>query len=293
MRARTLLAVLGGLAVASGPLVAPLAAQDAPGPGTVRTGASVEPDTVRVGEPFTIGVVATTPDAVRFPPLIDAGDGWEQLDIARIETGDGEARAYYRLVAWRAGELELPDLVIATGDGARRFRVRLPAPTVRSILPAGDETPELRGPRGPFDPGVPWLLWLALVVLLAVIAWWWWRRRRRGPEPAVVAEEEGSDLPSERARAAIVALRQEAEAGALAAPAFYDRLEDILRVYLADTRAWPPTRPVRNARELLRGDMRDLHRHAVFSRFGGVDAAGTRLVADADTSLDWLDGDAA
>ena len=108
----------------------------------------------------------------------------------------------------------------------------------------------------------------------------------------------GSEAPvevtaAERARAALLALRERAAAGELGAAAFYDRLEEILREYLAGTREWPPTRPVRASAWTARGAMRELHRHAVMSRFAGVEAPGPRLLADVDVSLDWLAKDAA
>jgi len=265
------------------------AAQEAP-----RVAVRLSADTVRVGEPFTVGVVLVGRDDAHLPPLLDVAESWEQLEIARVESAEGDGvRGYYRLVAWRAGALELPDLVVSTGGSAlREFRIALPGPFVRSVLPAGgSDDLALRGPRPPLDDGFPWLLALALFLVALAIAWWWWRRRAG----ARVAVEESAAEPdaAELTRAALVALRAEVEDGELGGGAFYDRLEAILRGYLAGTREWPPGRPVRASSWTARGAMRELHRHAVLSRFAGVESAVSRLLTDVETSLDWLTKDAA
>jgi hypothetical protein len=267
--------------------------RDVPGGGALRTAVRLSADTVRVGEPFTVGIVATASDSIRFPPLLETGDRWEQLAVARIERGDGgETRAYYRLVAWDAGRLELPTLQVSTGaPGGRSFGVDLPGPWVRSVLPADAEDVKLRGPRPPFGNPRSWWPWFAIAAILAVAAWWWWRRRRSRdvavPEPV---ETVGA---RERALAALAALREEAATGDRPAAAFYDRLEEILRAYLAESHEWPPTRPVRASAWLSRGGMKEMHRHAVMSRFAGVEATGERRLADVDNSIDCLSRDAA
>lgn len=283
------LLTLGALLVLAPGGAEQAAAQEAP-----RVAVRLSADTVRVGDPFTVGVVVAGRDDVRLPPLLDVAENWEQLEVARIEPGqDGAVRAYYRLVAWQTGALELPDLVVQTaGNAAREFRIELAGPFVQSVLPAGAEDDlALRGPRPPLDGGFPWLLALALLLVALAIAWWWWRRRATGQS---VAEESAAEPgAAELARAALVALRARVEAGELGGAAFYDRLEEILREYLAGTREWPPGRPVRASSWTARGAMRELHRHAVLSRFAGVEAAAARLLTDVEASLDWLMKDAA
>jgi hypothetical protein len=281
---------LGALFVLTPGVASHGVAQEAP-----RVAVRLSADTVRVGDPFTVGVVVAGRDDVRLPPLLDAAEDWEQLEVARVESGEGGGiRAYYRLVAWQAGALELPDLVVATGGAAaRQFRIELDGPFVRSVLPAGAEDDlALLGPRPPLDGGFPWLLALALLLTALIIGWWWWRRRRAAGQLVVgpaAAEPEAAEL----ARAALVALRARVEAAELGGAAFYDRLEEILREYLASTREWPPGRPVRASSWTARGAMRELHRHAVLSRFAGVESAAARLLTDVETSLDWLMKDAA
>lgn len=267
--------------------------RDVPGGGALRTAVRLSADTVRVGEPFTIGVVATASDSLRFPPLLETGERWEQLAVARVERGDGgETRAYYRLVAWEAGRLELPALQVSTAEPTgRSFGVDLPGPWVRSVLPADAEDVKLRGPRPPFGDAGSWWPWLAIAAILALAAWWWWRRR--ASRDVAAAEQVETIGARERALAALVMLRGEAAADERPAAAFYDRLEEILRTYLTESHEWPPTRPVRASAWLSRGGMKEMHRHAVMSRFAGVEATGDRRLADVDNSIDCLSKDAA
>ena len=256
----------------------------------VRVSAVLSADTVVVGEPFTIGVVAESSEPVLMPPLLPSGEGWEQLEVARVETTDSEVRAYYRLVAWQTDRIELPNLNVLSGpDGGREISVSLPGPMIRSILPTGAENPLLQSPRPPIDQGFPWPLLLVALILLAMILWWMKHRATTSPIVEATAEQE-NDAAS-RAREAVLALRSEAEIGTVAAAGFYDELELILRHYLSGTRAWPSGHPVRESRALAGSSMRDLHRQAVLARFAAVGWPGPRLVADADASLDWLTED--
>lgn len=301
------LGLFAALVALAAPLSAPPAiAQETPDgavrtdrDGSLRIAARASADNVQVGEPFTVGVVVQGAGEAgsSMPQLLDPGESWEQLEVARIESSGpgGEVRAYYRLVAWEAGRLELPTLrVESQGDPVRSVTVQLPAPWVRSVLPDEADAADLklRGPRPPLESGWPWWLWALLALLAAALGIWWWRRHRAG-EVATVDDAVEGPGPDELARDALVALRQRAVEGELGAAEFYDRLEEILRQYLAATREWPPTRPTRSSAWLRRDSMRELHRHAVFSRFGGVDSGGERLVSDADVSLDWLAEDAA
>lgn len=256
----------------------------------IRLSAVLSADTVRVGEPFTIGIIAVSEDPVSVPPLLPSGDGWEQLEVARVESTDSEFRAYFRLVAWQADLTELPDLSLYLGsDAGREVSVTLPVPVVRSILPAGAESPLLQSPRPPLVGGFPWPLLLVGLILFGM-SLWWLKHRVRPPGALESAVEEQRDAASQ-AREAVLALRHAAEVGSVAAAGFYDELEQILRRYLSGTRAWPPGNPVRESQALAGATMRDLHRQAVLARFAAVGWPGPRLVADADTSLDWLTED--
>ena len=287
IRGRILLFAIAHL-TAGASVAPPVWAQAA---GTLRASAVLSADTVRVGEPFLVGVVAVSSDSISMPLVLESGEGWEQLDLARVETTGSEVRAFYRLVAWRTDPIRLPDLTLsAVGSGGeRKFAVHLPFPFVRSVIPASEQAPLLQPPRPPLETGFNWGLVLAALILAAMVLWWF----RYRTSAATAVRSETSDLPDPRtvARDALLALRTEAETGSVAAAGFYDALERILRGYLSGTRAWPPGSPVRESTDLATAEMRGVHRQALLARFAAVGWPAGRLVSDADCSLAWLGED--
>ncbi len=269
-------------------------------PPSARAVAVLTPDTIRVGEPFTLGVsVAAPPEAgVSFPPLLVLGPELEQLrppTVSRDDVGGG-SRARYRLVAWKAGRWEIPTIALEWDDG--RATARPPAVRVLSVLPAAPERPlQLEPPRGPVPRhGFPW--WL-LFLLLALVLLRWLLRRLRG-EPFDV-ESEHID-PSVAARRAFAALRTELENGDLDLASFYDGIETTLRRYLAATRDWPDERPVRDFVDTvsvpdlhphLMTDLRSMRDRAGLVRFAHVSTATSAALGDADACLAWVDAEEA
>ncbi len=204
---------------------------------------AVDPDSVRVGEPFTVGVTVrrADPGDVVFPAVLPLADDLEQQGPVEVRaTEDGrEWRAYYRIVGWRADRLVISPFEIetATGEGSfTRARVAPPPVTVLSVLPGEEADLPLRDAR-PFLKltGFPW--WILLLALaLAAAAWWWWRRRRA---------RAGTGLsllgPGERALRELARLREAWGSGALPGVELYDGVEDALRSYVQATRSWPPS----------------------------------------------------
>ncbi len=169
MRSRPIVVRLAVLAAGLA-MVPALGAQQVNG---LRLSAVLSADTVRIGEPFTIGIIAVSADPVEAPPLLPNGDGWEQLQVVRVETSDSEFRFYYRLVAWQVELVALPDLILSAGSGGGRdYTVSLPVPIIRSVLPAGEEAPLLQSPRPPIQQGFPWALLLVALILLGLTIWW-------------------------------------------------------------------------------------------------------------------------
>ena len=146
---------------------------------------TVRPDTVTVGEPFTVTLIvrADAGTALAFPPGPDSSQNVEAVDPPTI-AGGTEANgapyrtATYRLVAWETGAQAVPFDAVTVGEGAatRRYDVR-PGVFVRSVLP-DDSTRRVPKPAlGVLRTRLPW--WpFALGALAAVLAVLWWRRRR-------------------------------------------------------------------------------------------------------------------
>ncbi len=261
--------------------------------------AALSPDTVRVGDPFILGLaVAGSEDAgVEFPPLLTLASEIEQLSPADVEwdpASGGRWRARYRLAAWKAGTWSFPDVRVERQG--RQLTLSPPAVHVTSVLPAASEGPlPLEGPWGPNKiPRFPW--WLLLLLLAMALLWWLLRRLRRTEEEE---EPEWVD-PAVAAREALARLRRSLEQGDVDLAAFYDGLEEVLRRYLAARRGWPRQRPVREfvGEAVAPGDpehvelgLRTLQARAGLVRFAHVEAAAAAALGDADACLAWVDAE--
>ena len=292
---RRVWAVLAVTALLGGTARAPVVrAQQRPG-----AAAALSPDTVRVGEPFILGLAVAGPEdaGVEFPPLLILASEIEQLSPVDVEwdaARGGRWRARYRLAAWKAGTWSFPDVRVEWQGG--RLMLSPPAVHVTSVLPAASEGPlPLEGPWGPNKiRRFPW--WLLLLLLAMALLWWLLRRLRRTEE-----EEEPEWIdPAVAAREALVRLKRDLEHGDVDLAAFYDGLEEVLRRYLAARRGWPRQRPVREfvGEAVAPGDpehvelgLRTLQARAGLVRFAHVEAAAAAALGDADACLAWVDAE--
>lgn len=264
---------------------------------TPASGAALWPDTVRVGDPFVLGLSVsgdreTSPE---FPALIPLAPELEQLGPAEVEwddAGGGRWRARYRLAAWKAGTWSFAPILVTAG--AAELSLAPPPVFATSVLPAASEGPlPLEGPWGPNRiRGFPW--WLLLLLLAAALLWWLLRRLRRPEEE----EEPVWTDPAADAREALARLKQGLQEGDLDLAAYYDGLEDTLRRYLAAREGWPPQRPVREyvdeasveaSLNDLEAGLRSLQGRAGLVRFAHVDAAESAALGDADACVAWVD----
>lgn len=209
----------------------------------VRAVAVVAPDTIRIGEPFTLGVAVRSPSdtAASFPNLLIIGEHLEQLsggEVRRYRESPREWRAYYRLTAWKVDSIALPPVTVDLHGpgGTRPITVTPPLLTVASVLPADTVPVWLEPPRPPVS-GRSWL-WLLLALLAALVAWYlirrWLASRPEAEEQLVVHD------PAATALAALNELIEAFERGEVKEAIFFDRLEGILREYLEWTRSLAP-----------------------------------------------------
>lgn len=181
-------------------IVAPLAAQapqSAALRGTLVT-VSVEPDTVRVGDPFVVRVRVRAPKnaTIRFPAVPDTGDAVEALDPRAVEEGADqsvlERTAIYRLVAWDVGvrRPRFTAVVVAAAGVEQQFAVAGASVVVQSLLPADSTDNAPRDSREPLPvPSGWWRYALVGALVVAAVLWLVWRRRRtRTPVPAPAPE---------------------------------------------------------------------------------------------------------
>jgi hypothetical protein len=172
----------------------------------IQAAVGVEPDTVRVGDPFVvqIGVRAPTGATIVFPTAPDSTSAVQGLDPVRVETrpdsGGLVQWGYYRVAAWDVGDqaISLGDVVVTVGGRSRRISLAGHKVFVATVLPADSAQRVPKPARALYEFGAtPWWLWLALAlaVLALLLLWWWWRNRRRGrpvavPDPFTQAERE-------------------------------------------------------------------------------------------------------
>jgi hypothetical protein len=213
---------------------------------------SVAPETVTVGQPFTVRIRVRAPKfaTIHFPSVPDTADAIEAVDPRAMEdAGDAELidrTAVYRLVAWDVGKHtpHFANVSIGEGGAAQQYPVALGAITVLSLLPADSAK---RIPKDARDPLAPpsdlWKYILLGVVLLAAITWYWLRRRAR------------KALESPRAAEAFVAANESFQAlDALALPAAGETGQhviasvDVLRGYLS--RRFPDMRESMTSEEI-------------------------------------------
>jgi hypothetical protein len=187
---------------------------DSAGVVTVRT----RPDTVTVGEPFTLQLRAVPPGGrVARPPAVpDTGGIIEPLDPALVTRRGDTVFVRYRLIAWQPGVLTIPLGPVIMRRGESDLSVAVDARiVVRSVLPpdSADRNPKV--PRALFASSRPWWaqwwLWAlgtALLMTLMVMLRQMWRARRERPRLA-------AQTPLQRAERALARLdaRQLAVAG--------------------------------------------------------------------------------
>jgi hypothetical protein len=172
----------------------------------VQAAVGIEPDTVRIGDPFLvqIGIRAPLGATVAFPPAPDSTGAVQGLDPVRVETrpdsGGVVQWGYYRVAAWNVGDqpITLGDVVVTIGGRSRRIPITGRRVFVASVLPADTAQRVPKPPRPLYEFAAPmWWLWVGLAALVVVLLllWWWFQRRKGGrpiavPDPFARAERE-------------------------------------------------------------------------------------------------------
>lgn len=156
----------------------------------VKAGFLVRPDTIEVGDPFTLIVTVVVPEGARieWPTLDDT----TAMVVSRAPTkvteesmraGGRTERAEYALAAWNVGVLPigLKDAVVRYGSTTLNVPLGDANVFVKSVLPGDTSMHKPKPPRDLFPRVVPWWQrwWPALLVLAALGLLWWLLKRRR------------------------------------------------------------------------------------------------------------------
>jgi hypothetical protein len=191
MTRRLLRRAAGGVAlVAALPLVPHRAAAQGVVRIPVQAGATLDRDSVTVGDVVTLTVRIRAPHGatINFPVAVDSLGPVQSLTPPTVRDGTdtleyADRIATYTLAPWDVGRLpiRLGDVLVQTDDDERRVALPLPSLFVRSVLPA-DSAQRIPKPARPLlEPraALPWWWWAlaALALALGVAIWWWVRRR--------------------------------------------------------------------------------------------------------------------
>lgn len=250
----------GLVAIVAGVLGAPVMAMaQEPGAGGALVTATVAPDTVQVGERFSVRVRVRAPKVavVTFPDVPPATGTSAPLDPRVIEDGPPgdvlDRTAIYTFVAWEPGGLSpaLGPVVVSVAGQQKSFAVNTPGVVVRSVLPDTTEQ-AAREIRAPLPTPGRLAQWIVVGVAGLLLAAWLWARRRRRLRDAVEGPTVDAWRDATAAFAAIDALGL-LEAGEPGRHAI--AYVDVLRGYLA--RRFPVLDPSLDAPAVARA-LRDI-----------------------------------
>ncbi len=208
-----------------------------------RVEARVSADSVKVGERFTLTLVATRAANrdVTFPN-VDAGPSVFG-DLHAVRRGAVHARrsssarrvdsVAYEVTTFALDSARVPVLPVRLASGGDTTVVGTPPRTVPVVSVVGPDAEALRTPAAliPFPrPAWVWgLLGLLTAAVLSGGAYGWWRWRAHD---AGVADAPDSERAYEAASAQLRRLERRHPSGPEAAKAFYVDLTEVLRVYL-------------------------------------------------------------
>ena len=178
----------------------------------------VRPDSVAIGEPFTLDVTVNVPMGARveWPVLPDTGFPVAMMrppaiTIRTTREGQETVQAQYTLTAWDVGAVPVPldELTIRSGNDVVRVPVGDPVVRVPSVLP-GDSTLQVpTAAKPPFPREVTWWTqwWPALVVVACALVLLGRARRRRAASVGSLASPAMLDAAAE-AEAAFARVEQ-------------------------------------------------------------------------------------
>ncbi len=254
--------------------------------------ATVLPESVRVGEAFTVRLVVVQVRAgeVLFPALIEGPESIEQTGPVQIRSVDEGRRweAEYTLRAWRADTLFIPPVEVElAGAGGVSRRLDPPPVPVVSVLPAADDPLELRDARPLLSlRALSWWL-LPLAAALAGLAWWTWGRARAAAGAADVALGPGDLALRDLAR-----LREGWVRRQVSGDRFYDGYEETLRRYAHATRGWAPSKELLGLGGSDTGLVAAL-RHSILARFARMRTEWEGPLGDVDVGEAFVRADMA
>lgn len=222
----------------------------------------VSADSVRIGERFTVSVVAEHRGEVEVAfPAADAGPGvfgeLEVLDRStprRRTVGEGQVDSVaYTATTFALDSVRVPSLPVQVIAGDDTSTAGTPTRTATVVSVVGPDAEGLYSVAPPAPFPRPLWTWLVLALVAAALlggaAYLWWRWRR-APEALPLGVRPAVDqTPYEAATARIRQLEDSDLSDPEAVTLFYVELSQALRVYLA--REWNVAALERTTREVV------------------------------------------
>ena len=206
----------------------------------VKAGFLVRPDTVEVGDPFTLIVTVVVPEGARveWPTIDDTTANVVSREPPKVtqesmRAGGRTERAEYALAAWNVGMLPigLKEATVRYGSITLKVPLNDANVFVKSVLPGDSSMHKPKPPRDLFPRVVPWWQrWWPVLAVLAALALLWWlfkRRRKRGVATEFAALDPYARAVHEFQRLDRLALADAGERGRYVALAI-----DVVRSYL-------------------------------------------------------------
>jgi hypothetical protein len=207
----------------------------------LRVDLRVERVKISTAERLSVVLEATAPESLEVE-LPARGDQLGEFSVADFRTaqprlldqGQVLYERSYVLEPFLAGEYKIPPLAVRyrekeVGAEPREILTEEIAIEVASVLPPGEEQPEIKQIAEPVEMPAPWWPWVAGgAALAALLAGLWWRRRRKQLERDAVPPPGPHEIAyAELEKLLASGLLEKGEA-----KLFYLRLSNVLRRYI-------------------------------------------------------------
>lgn len=206
-----------------------------PPPATIT--ATVDKDKIVIGEPIHLKLDITVPDNVPFGwPGLDSLPHFDWLDKGKIDTtvrpGERSYVQYLTLTSFDSGTYAIPRLPFIVGNGkafSDSIRISIGYTNIDSLKDFHDIKDIVDIPN-PFARWIGWLV--AAVTLVSVALVVWIIRKKKVLKTPIVVRRAPRLSPYEEAIKQLDELEQQHLPDTGAMKVYYDRLGEILRVYL-------------------------------------------------------------
>ncbi|MCL2011534.1 MAG: DUF4381 family protein [Cystobacterineae bacterium] len=198
----------------------------------------INPQTVQLGQPFSLHVTLKHPKHFRFEmPTLPGNLSFDVLSKTRSRKDDAQESTTtfsFQMAAFELGTLELPQFQFEITTPTQMGSFTLPKNTI-SVVTAHAQTPsqleDVRPPAPVFIPSYTVLYWGAAVVAIALaflLLRMWLRQRKKAPP--IVPERPLAD----RTKEALNALRAQALPAQGKTREYYFMLSEIIRGYVGE-----------------------------------------------------------